>query len=199
MRGRITLGSLGHFDSYVADVAEYGFEHISDVDRTFGDSEFEFNGHTDCYDGIVERQERNVFLGVVLILTVEYVLRNELVVAEFEVESAEFESEVDCAYVEVETDVELFDIGVRVVDAEIFSLVVLNVTVQPYVTGVFNLSVLVEVLDEVRLVRFDGSCDFVISAFSVVGVQHVVIRTQIETLFGFGIGKFDVIALDAVF
>ncbi len=150
VRGRITLRGGGHFNHNAREVADYAAHNLAQVERTFGDAEFEFNREAHRDDGVVEHICRDIFecvriLGFVGVLDFDFlaivpvgvrfavadVCREQFIpCAEAYFDSAEFETHIDATDCEVESDIVIADLVVEVDCSVIIAAFVFDVAEQ---------------------------------------------------------------------
>ncbi len=157
--GRVSLRGGRNVNLDAFEVAEDLCENHTEVDFTFGDTEFEFNREVEGYGGFVERCKCNVFLAVSA-LFFEYVRGHEGVAcAESDIEAVEFETYINRVCGDFESNAELFEFGEIVGLSEVGAFLFLHVTEVSVRKGID-----LGVTARVDIVSFGGAvtvlCDF---------------------------------------
>ena len=150
VRGRISLRRRRHFDNDAREVAHDLAQNLAEIERAFGDTQFEFHGEAHRDDGVVEHVGRDIvigffvcfgeFVGVLDILAVDNSrmrfsvadICGEQVVARAyaEFDAAEFESHIDATDCNVKSEIEVAYRRVKIDRAIPIAVHVLNVTEQ---------------------------------------------------------------------
>ena len=151
--GRITLRRRGHFNHDTREVAYDRTQNSAEIERAFGDAEFEFDGETDGDDGVVEHVGGHVLIRRFFVIgecvgvfdfsvcavavvnkarvffTVAYVCRQQFVAcSESDIDAAEFKSHVDATDCYVETEIVFVDCRIEVDGAIVLAVYVFDVT-----------------------------------------------------------------------